>query len=248
MTALAAYDRTFARPNHTTSRRLKLRRMLQNHYKFRQDEGWSRDIIVLPILRACPSVTRGALGNWLRGANLPVGRRADELAAYLRTIPPLEAVNPPSPAPQLPPAPQPPPPGEADWNRVVDLAADLHRHFNLRAETLDRSVSESMSGLHGRLALIEDALEALRAELAVTGGLNPGALSDRAILAVISRLSKGAGGRRPQGAGGIRKREDGRWEARVDLGMVDGKRTRKSLYGESRQEVEELLDAAERLS
>ncbi len=35
--------------------------------------------------------------------------------------------------------------------------------------------------------------------------------------------------RRGHGEGAISKRRDGRWEARVDLGWMDGKRVRKTL-------------------
>lgn len=49
-------------------------------------------------------------------------------------------------------------------------------------------------------------------------------------------------GRRGHGEGGIRKRLDGRWEATVDLGFVDGKRKRVSVYAKTRREVAEKLD------
>src|SRR5689334_3512864 len=51
-------------------------------------------------------------------------------------------------------------------------------------------------------------------------------------------------GRRGQGAGSIRKREDGRWEATISLGYKDGKRQRKSFYGRTRKEVQEQLTKA----
>lgn len=44
-------------------------------------------------------------------------------------------------------------------------------------------------------------------------------------------------GKRGQNEGSIYKRDDGRWEAKVNLGYVDGKRKRKSIYGETRAEV-----------
>jgi len=43
--------------------------------------------------------------------------------------------------------------------------------------------------------------------------------------------------RRGGGEGTIPKRRDGHWEARVDLGWENGKRKRKSFYGETRAEV-----------
>ena len=43
--------------------------------------------------------------------------------------------------------------------------------------------------------------------------------------------------RRGHGDGSIHKRKDGRWAAVVDLGLVDGKRKRKTVYGVTRQEV-----------
>ena len=47
--------------------------------------------------------------------------------------------------------------------------------------------------------------------------------------------------RRGGGEGTISKRRDGRWEGRVDLGWENGKRKRKSFYGETRAEVAEKL-------
>jgi integrase len=47
--------------------------------------------------------------------------------------------------------------------------------------------------------------------------------------------------RRGRGEGSIYKRIDGRWEGRVDLGWVDGKRRRKTVYGRTRQEVVDKL-------
>ena len=47
--------------------------------------------------------------------------------------------------------------------------------------------------------------------------------------------------RRGSGEGGIHKRVDGRWEARIDLGWVNGKRKRPSVYGKTRREVAEKL-------
>jgi len=44
--------------------------------------------------------------------------------------------------------------------------------------------------------------------------------------------------KRGQNEGSIRKRKDGKWEARVTIGIdPDGKQRRKSLYGKTRQEV-----------
>jgi len=53
-----------------------------------------------------------------------------------------------------------------------------------------------------------------------------------------------ARGRRGHGDGGIRRRQDGRWEATVDLGFANGKRKRKYLYGSTRREVVSKLDKA----
>jgi integrase len=51
--------------------------------------------------------------------------------------------------------------------------------------------------------------------------------------------------KRGQGEGSIYKRKtDGRWAASVTLGYVNGKRKRKTFYGESRREVQEQLTAA----
>lgn len=54
------------------------------------------------------------------------------------------------------------------------------------------------------------------------------------------------GKRRGNGEGGIYQREDGRWCAAVDLGIVNGKRKRKVLYGATRREVAEKLKALQR--
>lgn len=48
-------------------------------------------------------------------------------------------------------------------------------------------------------------------------------------------------GRRGHGEGSITQRKDGRWEARADLGYVNGKRKCKSIYGKTRREVAEKL-------
>ena len=47
--------------------------------------------------------------------------------------------------------------------------------------------------------------------------------------------------RRGHGEGGIHQRPDGRWEARLDLGWVEGKRKRISVYGRTRKEVADQL-------
>ena len=47
--------------------------------------------------------------------------------------------------------------------------------------------------------------------------------------------------RRGAGEGAIHRRADGRWEARLDLGWVDGKRQRISVYGKTHREVQEKL-------
>jgi len=54
-------------------------------------------------------------------------------------------------------------------------------------------------------------------------------------------------GRRGHGEGGIYQREsDGKWCASVDLGIVNGKRKRKVIYGETRKEVADKLKALHR--
>ena len=50
--------------------------------------------------------------------------------------------------------------------------------------------------------------------------------------------------RRGHGEGTISKRRDGRWEARVDLGWMDGKRVRRTFYGSTRNEVAAKLRKA----
>ncbi|HSH77958.1 MAG TPA: site-specific integrase [Herpetosiphonaceae bacterium] len=52
--------------------------------------------------------------------------------------------------------------------------------------------------------------------------------------------------KRGQGEGTIRKRADGRWEAMLSLGIVDGKPKRISFYGRTRKEVADKLVAAQR--
>jgi integrase len=55
------------------------------------------------------------------------------------------------------------------------------------------------------------------------------------------------GKRRGKGEGGIYQREsDGKWCATVDLGFVNGKRRRKTVYGESRKEVADKLKVLHR--
>lgn len=54
------------------------------------------------------------------------------------------------------------------------------------------------------------------------------------------------GKRRGNGEGGIYQREDGRWCAAVDLGIVNGKRKRKVLYGATRRAVAEKLKVLQR--
>jgi integrase len=49
------------------------------------------------------------------------------------------------------------------------------------------------------------------------------------------------GRRRGQGEGSIYRRPDGRWVAVLDLGWRDGKRTRKYLYGRTREQVARKL-------
>jgi hypothetical protein len=48
--------------------------------------------------------------------------------------------------------------------------------------------------------------------------------------------------RRERGEGTIRERADGRWEAIIDLGRVDGKRKRQSIYAATRKEVATALN------
>ena len=49
------------------------------------------------------------------------------------------------------------------------------------------------------------------------------------------------GQRRDKGTGMIRRRADGRWEGRLDLGFLDGKRVRRSVYGATEREVRTKL-------
>ncbi len=49
------------------------------------------------------------------------------------------------------------------------------------------------------------------------------------------------GKRRGNGEGSIHQRGDGRWCALVDLGVIDGKRRRKYIYGDTRKDVAEKL-------
>jgi len=50
--------------------------------------------------------------------------------------------------------------------------------------------------------------------------------------------------RRAAGEGLVRQRSDGRWEARIDLGYVKGKRTRRTYYGRTQAEVLDKLTKA----
>lgn len=47
--------------------------------------------------------------------------------------------------------------------------------------------------------------------------------------------------RRGAGEGSIRRREDGRWEGRLDVGWRGGRRLQRSVYGETRQQVRDEL-------
>ncbi len=47
--------------------------------------------------------------------------------------------------------------------------------------------------------------------------------------------------RRGRGEGGVRQRADGLWEGRVTLGYAEGKRVRRSVYGQTRREVVDKL-------
>ncbi len=51
--------------------------------------------------------------------------------------------------------------------------------------------------------------------------------------------------RRGSGEGTIRKRADGRWEARVALGSVSGREKSKSIYGRTRRDVADKLRSAQ---
>jgi integrase len=50
--------------------------------------------------------------------------------------------------------------------------------------------------------------------------------------------------RRGKGEGSITQLADGRWQARVDLGYINGKRVRKAYYGATRKEVQTKLNSA----
>lgn len=50
--------------------------------------------------------------------------------------------------------------------------------------------------------------------------------------------------KRGQNEGSIYKRKDGRWAAVANLGYRNGKRWRKSFYGQTRKEVQERLNSA----
>lgn len=52
--------------------------------------------------------------------------------------------------------------------------------------------------------------------------------------------------RRSRNEGSIRRRKDGRWEARVHLGYHNGRRLRRSVYGVSRREVSDKLVVVQR--
>jgi hypothetical protein len=47
--------------------------------------------------------------------------------------------------------------------------------------------------------------------------------------------------RRTKGEGTIFRRKDGRWSANIDVGMIEGRRRRKTIYGKSRKEVADKL-------
>lgn len=51
-------------------------------------------------------------------------------------------------------------------------------------------------------------------------------------------------GRRGAGEGSITQRKDGRWEGKIDLGYVNGKRKRVSIYGKTRSEVRDKMTKA----
>lgn len=51
-------------------------------------------------------------------------------------------------------------------------------------------------------------------------------------------------GKRGQNEGSVHKRKDGRWAATISLGYQNGRRVRKSFYGDTRREVQERLTQA----
>ena len=52
--------------------------------------------------------------------------------------------------------------------------------------------------------------------------------------------------RRGHGEGSVYKRADGRWAGTVDLGWVNGKRRRKTVYGQTQRDVLARLRKVER--
>lgn len=60
----------------------------------------------------------------------------------------------------------------------------------------------------------------------------------------MSKEGKTVKRRRGKGEGSITKLADGRWQARIDLGYVNGRRKRKAFYGKTRREVVEKLKKA----
>jgi len=59
-----------------------------------------------------------------------------------------------------------------------------------------------------------------------------------------TRAARNPARRRGKGEGSIRLRADGRWEARIDLGWVNGKRRSKSIFGRTRKDVTTKLPKA----
>lgn len=61
-------------------------------------------------------------------------------------------------------------------------------------------------------------------------------------------MARKSNSRAPQGAGSIRQRPDGRWEARITIGTDPGtgKPVRKSFYGQTQAEVRKKLTAAQK--
>ncbi len=51
-------------------------------------------------------------------------------------------------------------------------------------------------------------------------------------------------GKRANNEGSIYRRQDGRWAATITLGYENGKRKRKTFYGDTRREVQEELTKA----
>jgi integrase len=64
-------------------------------------------------------------------------------------------------------------------------------------------------------------------------------------IAVGPRVARAVRSRRGRGEGSIFLRNDGRWSGVVDLGWVDGRRERKTVYGKTRKEAHQRLMAVQ---